>query len=126
MGSGPGDGYSVSHSGMSGQAKELDGCGDAVEKSRAAVSPGMCYAPDTLGGSDVSAAFDSFSGAWDAEATTLKSALHELAGKVRLANGTLQNTDHKVGRQTSSVPVPDVQHSGTPAGSRNPSALSSY
>lgn len=126
MGAGSGQGFSVSHSGMSGQAGELDGCADDVEKSRAAVDPGVCYAPDALGGCDVSAAFDSFSGAWDAEATTLGSALHELAGKVRLASAGLHGTDHKVGRKNSSVYVPDARHSATSTASRPASALSSY
>jgi uncharacterized protein YukE len=126
MGAGSGSGYSVSRTKMFGQAGELDGCGDNVEKSRAAVDPGMCYAPDTLGGSDVSAAFDSFSGAWDAEATTLKSALYELAAKVRLASAKLHSTDHKVGQQNSSVYVPDTQHSVKSAANHPPSALSSY
>ncbi|MFD8372854.1 hypothetical protein ACFV2Z_19110 [Streptomyces sp. NPDC059688] len=130
------DGYTV-RSGMSGQAKELDGAGDDAGHIRAAVSPAMCYTEDALGGSESAAAFNAFAAAWETDAATLESALHELAGKVRLAKGAYTGGDHTVGTRAEAVrvgadglttmPAPAGNDVTTmPAHAGRPSALSRY
>lgn len=121
-----GEGYGVSHSGMSGQAKELNGCGDDAGKIGKAVNPTMCYSSDALGGSDSGPAFNRFAAAWEAEARTLEEALHELAGKVRLAKGSYHGSDRLVQGRAKSVSVPNEQPSTNPAPGQRPSALSTY
>jgi uncharacterized protein YukE len=119
------DGYTV-RSGMSGQAKELDGAGDDAGHIREAISPDLCYTQDALGGSESAAAFNAFASAWEADATTLESALHELAGKVRLAKGAYGGSDHAVGTRAASVSVGGNGVSTMPAYADRPSALSTY
>ncbi|MFF1448556.1 hypothetical protein ACFVYF_10435 [Streptomyces sp. NPDC058274] len=119
------DGYQVK-AGMSGPAKELDGAGDQAGKIRTAVTPAMCYSADALGGSDASAAFNSFATAWQAEARTLESALHELGDKVRLAKGAYSGSDSLVETQTNSVTVGESRLTTTSTNAGRPSALSGY
>jgi uncharacterized protein YukE len=121
-----GEGYHVSHSGMSGQAKELDGCGDDAGTICKSVSPTMCYSSDALGGSDSGPAFNKFAAAWEAEARTLEKALHELADKVRLAKNSYRGTDRRVQAHARGVSVPDGQPSTASAPAQRPSALSTY
>ncbi len=123
---GSGVGYQVLHSGMSGQAKELDGCGDDAGKIRKAVNPTMCYAPDALGGSDSGPAFDKFAAAWEAEASTLEEALHELANKVSLAKSSYHGSDRQVQTQARGVSVTNGQSATTSAPAQRSSALSTY
>ncbi|MGJ5755130.1 hypothetical protein [Streptomyces puniciscabiei] len=108
------DGYAVK-SGISGQAKELNGAGDDAGKIRGAIQPGMCYMDDALGGPDAAAAFNAYAAAWEAEAKTLESALHELAGKVRLAKGAYDGSDSLVDTSVRSVRVGDGSLSTMPA-----------
>ncbi|MFE3636595.1 hypothetical protein [Streptomyces sp. NPDC059168] len=141
------DGYTV-RSGMSGQAKELDGAGDDAGLVRKAVTPAMCYSRDALGGPEAGEAFDAFAAAWEADAATLASALHELADKVRLSKGAYTGSDHLVGTRAAGVrlgadgvtmmpapaadgvttmPAPATDDIGTmPVHAARPSALSDY
>ncbi|MFC5656235.1 type VII secretion target [Streptomyces nogalater] len=97
------DGYTV-RSGMTGQATELDGAGDDAGHIAEAVRPAGSQSADTLGGDDSAAAFDAFATAWESDATTLESALRELAGKVRLAKGAYKGADHTVATRAAAVP----------------------
>lgn len=140
------DGYQVK-SGMSDQAKELDGAGDDMGKIGKAVEPGMCYTEDALGGPDSAAAFNAYASAWEAEAKTLEAALHELGNKVRAAKGAYRGSDGLVDTSVRSVQVPagdsfvttmpqhadrpsapadDGTPSTMPAYADRPSALSNY
>ncbi|MEV5725302.1 hypothetical protein ACFV83_00835 [Streptomyces pharetrae] len=120
------DGYQLKKSGMSGQANELDGAGDDTGKIRTAIAPGVCYASDALGGTDAAAAVNRFIAAWGAEARTLEAALHELAGKVRLAKGAYGGSDGLVRTAASNVTVADGELTTMPAFAERPSALTSY
>ncbi|MFD7303114.1 type VII secretion target [Streptomyces pharetrae] len=102
----PTDGYQVK-SGLTGQAKELDGAGGDAGKITKVVSPTVCHPQDTLGGADSGPAFDAFAAAWEAEAETLEAALHELAAKVRAAKGAYSGSDGLVATQASGVRVAD-------------------
>lgn len=96
------DGYTVK-SGVSGQAGELDGAGDDAGHIHEAISPTLCYTQDALGGPESSAAFNAFAAAWLDDASTLESALHELADKVRLAKGAYAGGDHTVATRAAAV-----------------------
>ncbi|MEV5312547.1 MULTISPECIES: hypothetical protein [unclassified Streptomyces] len=132
------DGYQVKNSGMTGQAKELDGSGTDMGKVREAIAPGVCYTSDALGGTDAAAAVNGFITAWEAEARTLESALHELADKVRLAKGAYGGSDGLVRMDAAGVKVADGELTSMPAFTGNeqlttmptyaerPSALTSY
>ncbi|GHH02927.1 hypothetical protein [Streptomyces rubradiris] len=109
------DGYTV-RSGMAGQATELDGAGDDAGHIAEAVRPTGNQSAGTLGGGDSAAAFDAFAAAWEAEATTLESALRELAGKVRLAKGAYGGADHTVATRAAAVPGGGLTTMPTPAG----------
>ncbi|MFF7976793.1 hypothetical protein [Streptomyces sp. NPDC007905] len=119
------DGYQVK-SGMSGQAKELDGAGDDTGKMGKAIAPGLCYTDDALGGPDAAAAFNGFAAAWEKETGTLESALHELADKVRLSKGAYDGSDGLVDTSVRSVPAGDGYVTTMPAYATRPSALSRY
>jgi uncharacterized protein YukE len=131
------DGYTV-RSGMTGQAKELDGAGDDAGHIAEAVEPGRCYTEDALGGAESAEAFNAFATAWQTEATTLRSALRELAGKVRLAKGAYAGGDHAVATRAHAVPAGGgaLTTMPTPAGdgalttmpvyAERPSALTGY
>ncbi|WBO65643.1 hypothetical protein [Streptomyces camelliae] len=88
---------------MSGQANELDGAGDDAGHIHQAIQPTMCYTEDALGGPEAGAAFNAFAAAWVDDAATLESALHELAGKVRLAKGAYAGGDHAVATRAAAV-----------------------
>jgi uncharacterized protein YukE len=125
---GTSDGYHVKSGGMSDQAKELDGAGDDMGKIRKAIDPALCYTQDALGGPDAAAAFNAFAAAWEDEARTLESALHELADKVRLSKGAYGGSDGLVDTSVRSVSVGDSHLTATtmPTYSGRPSALSGY
>ncbi|MFF7748654.1 hypothetical protein ACFZCP_05230 [Streptomyces sp. NPDC007971] len=118
------DGYTVK-SGMSGQANELDGAGDDMGKIRTAITPGLCYMDDALGGPDSAAAFNAFASAWEEEAKTLEAALHQLADKVRLAKGAYRGSDGLVDTSVRNVTVPagDSHLTTMPSYAGRPSAL---
>ncbi|MFE1882519.1 WXG100 family type VII secretion target [Streptomyces diastatochromogenes] len=120
------DGYTV-RSGMSGQAKELDDAGDDAGHIRTAISPALCYTQDALGGSEASEAFNAFAAAWQSDAATLESALHELADKVRLSKGAYAGSDHSVGTRAEAVSVGGNSGISTmPAYADRPSVLSKF
>ncbi|MBL1107442.1 hypothetical protein JK361_23020 [Streptomyces sp. 5-8] len=129
------DGYKV-RSGMSGQATELDGAGDDAGHIAEAIGTTECHTPDALGGADSAAAFDAFAAAWETDVTTLQSALHELAGKVRLAKGAYGGGDHTVAARAAAVPGDGLTTMPVPAGgsglttmpayAERPSALTQY
>ncbi|MEU7304690.1 hypothetical protein [Streptomyces sp. NPDC007206] len=120
------DGYTVK-SGMSGQAKDLDAAGDDAGEIAKAIEPGMCYMDDALGGPEAAAAFNAYAAAWEAEVKALESALHELAGKVRLSKGAYHGSDSLVGTNADSVAVGDGHLVSTmPARAGRPSALAGY
>ncbi|MEU0008961.1 hypothetical protein ABZ079_33040 [Streptomyces sp. NPDC006314] len=119
------DGYTVK-SGVSGQAKELDGAGKDAGKIRKAIQPALCYMDDALGGPDAAAAFNAYAAAWETEARTLESALHELADKVRLAKGAYAGSDGLVDTSVRSVPAGDGYLTTMPAYATRPSALAGY
>ncbi|MGV4985540.1 hypothetical protein [Streptomyces sp. NRAIS3] len=123
------DGYTV-RSGMSGQAKELDGAGDDAGHIHTAIVTDQCYGQDTLGGAESAQAFNAFAAAWLEDAATLESALHELADKVRLAKGAYRGSDHTVATRTAAVSV-DGAGIGSgittmPVHADRPSALTRY
>jgi uncharacterized protein YukE len=117
---------------MSGPADDLDDAGDDAGQIRTAAMSPQCYTQDTLGGAAVSEAFDAFAAAWDADVSTLQSALHELAGKIRLSKKAYAGSDHHVAARTSAVTVggnglngaDDASVTLSPTG--RPSALSGY
>ncbi|MBG0854515.1 hypothetical protein I2W78_22390 [Streptomyces spinoverrucosus] len=120
------DGYQIKKSGMSGQAKELDGAGDDMGKVRVAVAPTTCYVSDVLGGTDAATAVNAFIAAWAAEARTLESALHELADKVHLAKGAYTGSDGLVATGVDGIAVSESRVSTMPVYAERPSVLSSY
>jgi uncharacterized protein YukE len=119
------DGYTV-RSGMSGPAKELDGAGDDAGHIRAAVQPPLCYTQDALGGAEVSEAFNAFAAAWDADASTLGAALHELGDKIRLSKRAYSGSDHGVAAQAHAVSVGVNGATALPVSADRLSALSGY
>ncbi|MFG2603960.1 hypothetical protein ACGFT2_10485 [Streptomyces sp. NPDC048514] len=107
---------------MSGQAKELDGAGDDAGHIRTAVGPAPSHTQDDLGGPEAAAAFDAFAAAWEADAGTLESALHELGDKIRLAKGAYAGGDHAVAARAEAVPTGAAGPATTPFGA-GPAAL---
>lgn len=93
MSGGASGGYEVQKSGMAGEAGKLDRAGDDVGGIAKAVDTGMCYPADVLGGSDSGPAHEEFASAWQAEAKTLKAALHELSDKVRVSKRSYEGAD---------------------------------
>ncbi|MCC5478707.1 hypothetical protein [Streptomyces barringtoniae] len=119
------DGYTV-RSGMSGQAKELDGAGDDAGHIHEAIVTDQCYGQDALGGAESAEAFDAFAAAWLEDASTLQSALHELAGKVRLAKSAYRGSDHTVATRTAAVSVGGDGNTTLPVPGGRPSALTTF
>lgn len=98
------DGYQIK-AGMAGQARQLDDAGADMDGVSSAVKSRMSYSYDDAGGDDAASALNAFVKAWEAEAKTLASALHELGGKVQLAKKTYHGTDGLVGTRVDSVSV---------------------
>ncbi|MEU2678212.1 hypothetical protein ABZ638_15135 [Streptomyces sp. NPDC007107] len=121
------DGYQAK-AGMTGQAQQLDDAGTDMDGVSSAVKSRMTYAYKDAGGDDAASAINAFVKAWEAEAKTLASALHELGSKVQLAKNTYHGSDGLVKKETDSVSVggasgfPDTSARGV----RTASALSSY
>lgn len=91
-----GSGYGIQSAGAEGQAKSLETAAKSVEAIRASVADPVCYAPDVFGGDDAGPAYTTFSSAWQAESGTIRSALDELAGKVRVSTANYGNADKTV------------------------------
>ncbi|MFF2411698.1 hypothetical protein [Streptomyces sp. NPDC058092] len=98
------DGYQIK-AGMTGQARQLDDAGTDMDGVSSAVKSRTTYSYDDAGGNDAASALNAFVKAWEAEAKTLASALHELGGKVQLAKKTYHGTDGLVKKRVDSVPV---------------------
>ncbi|MEU3859431.1 hypothetical protein AB0F03_18980 [Streptomyces sp. NPDC028722] len=120
------DGYQVK-AGMTGQAQQLDDAGTEMDGVSSAVRPRTSYSYGDAGGEDAASALNAFVNAWEAEARTLASALHELGGKVQLAKKTYHGTDGLVKKHVDSVPAGGTSGlTGTSAQGGRVSALSGY
>ncbi|MGW2444572.1 hypothetical protein [Streptomyces sp. NPDC001675] len=120
------DGYQVK-AGMTGQARQLDDAGTDMDAVSAAVRSRTTYSYGEAGGGDAASALNAFVKAWEAEARTLASALHELGGKVELAQRTYHGTDGLVRKHADSVPAGGASGlTGTSARGGRRSALSGY
>nr|WP_202514878.1 MULTISPECIES: hypothetical protein [unclassified Streptomyces] len=112
---------------MSGPARQLDDAGGDMDGVSSAVRSRTSYSYDDAGGEDAASALNAFVKAWEAEAKTLASALHELGGKVQLAEKTYHATDGRVKAHADSVPAGGTSsRTGTPAQDGRTSALSGY
>ncbi|MET9504910.1 hypothetical protein ABZY42_24860 [Streptomyces sp. NPDC006622] len=98
------DGYQVK-AGMTGQAQQLDDAGTDMDGVGSAVKSRTSYSYAEVGGDDAASALNAFVKAWEAEAKTLASALHELGGKVQLAQKTYHGTDGLVETGVGGVSV---------------------
>ncbi|MBT2370116.1 hypothetical protein J7E88_33815 [Streptomyces sp. ISL-10] len=98
------DGYQAK-AGMTGPAQQLDNAGRDMDGVSSAVKSRTEYSYGDVGGDDAASALNAFVKAWEAEAKTLASALHELGGKVQLAKKTYRGTDGLVETQVDSVPT---------------------
>ncbi|MEU8781678.1 type VII secretion target [Streptomyces sp. NPDC048637] len=96
-------GYHVQQGGMDAEADKLDSAGDDTGDIKSAIADAVRFDDDMLGGSDSGPAYRSFSTAWQDEAKTLESALHELAGKVRASRSNYDQADHEVITQVNSA-----------------------
>lgn len=120
------DGYQIK-AGMTGQAQQLDDAGTDMDGVGSAVRSRSSYSYDDAGGNDVASALNAFVKAWEAEAKTLASALHELGGKVQLAKKIYHGTDGLVKTEVAGVSVGGTSGLiGTSTQSGRTSALSSY
>ncbi|MFE9835776.1 hypothetical protein ACFYP4_11615 [Streptomyces sp. NPDC005551] len=120
------DGYQV-RAGMTGQAQQLDDAGTDMDGVTSAVKSRTTYSYGDVGGEDAAAALNAFVKAWEAEAKTLASALHELGGKVQLAKKTYHGTDGLVKTHADSVTVGGASGlTDTSTQGGRISALSSY
>ncbi|MFJ4683946.1 type VII secretion target [Streptomyces sp. NPDC088789] len=121
-----GEGYQVTSSAMTGQAKELQGASGDAGRIRTAVRSTECHTSDVLGGSASGPAFNAFAAAWSAEARTLEDALKELAANVQAADGSYGGSDRLVRTRASGVRTADGQLTTLPVAAERPSALSTY
>ncbi|MEU6104933.1 hypothetical protein [Streptomyces flaveolus] len=120
------DGYQVK-AGMTGQARQLDDAGTDMDGVSSAVKSRTTYSYGDAGGHDAASALNAFVKAWEAEARTLASALHELGGKVQLAKKTYHSTDGLVETRADSVTVGGASSlTGTSTRAGRTSVLSSY
>ncbi|AZS75103.1 hypothetical protein DDE74_33055 [Streptomyces lydicus] len=115
-------GYHVQQGGMDAEADKLDSAGDDTGDIKSAIADAVRFDDDILGGTDSGPAYRSFSTAWQDEAKTLESALHELAGKVRASRANYDQADHEVITQVNSAgSAGDSQVSTRPAAATGPS-----
>lgn len=120
------DGYQVK-AGMTGQAQQLDDAGTDMDGISSAVRSRTSYSYGDVGGADAASALNAFVEAWEAEAKTLASALHELGGKVQLAKKTYHRTDGLVKTRADSVHAGGTSSlTDTSTHGGRPSALSGY
>ncbi|KOX02489.1 hypothetical protein ADL04_12565 [Streptomyces sp. NRRL B-3648] len=108
---------------MTGQARQLDAAGTDMDAVGSAVRSRTAYAYGEAGGDDAASALNAFVTAWESEARTLASALHELSGKVQLAKKTYHGTDCVVKTRSDGVRVGGGR-TGTPVQGARTSALS--
>ncbi|MFJ8821274.1 hypothetical protein ACIREE_05770 [Streptomyces sp. NPDC102467] len=119
------DGYQVT-AGMTGQAGQLDDAGTDMDGVSSAVKSRTSFSYDNVGGDDAASALNAFVKAWEAEAKTLASALHELGGKVQLAKKTYHGTDGLVKTHVDRVPDDAGSLTDTSTRGGRDSALASY
>ncbi|MBL1103033.1 hypothetical protein JK361_00130 [Streptomyces sp. 5-8] len=120
------DGYQVK-AGMTGPAQQLDDAGTDMDGVSSAVKSRASYSYGDVGGDDAASALNAFVKAWEAEAKTLASALHELGAKVQLAKKTYHGTDRLVKNHADSVPAGGTSSlTDTSTQGGRTSALSSY
>lgn len=120
------DGYQVK-AGMTGLAQQLDKAGTDMDGVSSAVKCRTRYSYSDVGGDDAASALNAFVKAWEAEAKTLASALHELGGKVQLSKASYRGTDGLVKTHVDSVPNGGTgSRTDTSAQGGRTSALSSY
>ncbi|ALO97690.1 hypothetical protein SHL15_6658 [Streptomyces hygroscopicus subsp. limoneus] len=120
------DGYQV-RAGMTGQAQQLDDAGTDMDGVGSAVKSRTSYSYGEVGGEDAASALNAFVTAWEAEAKTLASALHELGGKVQSAKKTYHGTDSLVKTHADGVPAGGTSGlAGTSTRGGRTSVLSSY
>ena len=120
------DGYQVK-AGMTGPAQQLDEAGTDMDGISSAVKSRTSYSYDDAGGEDAASALNAFVKAWEAEAKTLASALHELGGKVQLAKKTYHGADGLEKTHADRVPAGGTSSlTSTSAQGGRTSALSSY
>ncbi|MFB4420016.1 hypothetical protein C5F59_002865 [Streptomyces sp. QL37] len=120
------DGYQVK-AGMTGQALQLDDAGTDMDRVSSAVRSRSGYSYDDAGGDDAASALNAFVEAWEAEAKTLASALHELGSKVQLAKRSYRGTDGLVKTEADSVSVGGTSGiTSAPVRGGRSSVLSSY
>ncbi|MFG3350518.1 hypothetical protein [Streptomyces sp. NPDC048001] len=120
------DGYQAK-AGMTGPARQLDHAGGDMDDVSSAVRSRTTYAYGDAGGDDAASALNDFVKAWEAEAKTLASALHQLGSKVQSARNTYRGTDGLVGTYADGVPggAAGTPAEAPPRGGRT-SILSSY
>jgi uncharacterized protein YukE len=112
---------------MTGQARQLDDAGTDMDGVGSAVKSRTTYSYGDAGGHDAASALNAFVKAWESEARTLASALHELGGKVQLAKKTYHSTDGLVQTRADSVIVGGTSGlTDTSARAGRTSVLSSY
>jgi uncharacterized protein YukE len=120
------DGYQVK-AGMTGPAQQLDNAGRDMDGVSSAVKSRTTYSYGDVGGDDAASALNAFVKAWEAEAKTLASALHELGGKVQLAKKTYRGTDGLVETHVDSVTISGTSsRTDTSTRAGRTSVLSSY
>ncbi|MZD06199.1 hypothetical protein GTW43_14020 [Streptomyces sp. SID5785] len=120
------DGYQVK-AGMTGQARQLDDAGTDMDGVASVVKYRTTYGYDDAGGEDAASAINAFVKAWEAEAKTLASALHELGAKVQLSKQTYHGTDRGVRDDADGVAVGTLSGlTGASAQGGRSSALSAY
>ncbi|MBN0042938.1 hypothetical protein JS756_02155 [Streptomyces actuosus] len=120
------DGYQVK-AGMTGQAQQLDDAGTDMDGVSSAVKHRTSYSYGEVGGHDAASALNAFVTAWESEAKTLASALHELGDEVQLAKKTYHGTDGLVKTHAGSVRTGGTSAlTDTSTHGGRTSALSSY
>ncbi|MFI2609454.1 hypothetical protein [Kitasatospora sp. NPDC018619] len=91
-----GSGYAIQAGGAEAQANALDKASEDEATIGTAISDPVCYTADVFGGEDADPAYRNFSTSWQAESATIKSALSELAGKVRSSSAGYRSADGSV------------------------------
>ncbi|MFF5620523.1 hypothetical protein [[Kitasatospora] papulosa] len=119
------DGYQIK-AGLTGQAQQLGDAGTDMDGVGSAVKSRTSYWYADAGGEDAASALNAFVKAWEAEAKTLASALHELGGKVQSAKNSYGGRDGLVRTSVAGVSAGSVSGPPAPTRSGHSSVLSSY
>ncbi|MET8717162.1 hypothetical protein ABZV52_28785 [Streptomyces sp. NPDC004735] len=119
------DGYQIK-AGLTGQAQQLGDAGTDMDGVGSAVKSRTSYWYADAGGEDAASALNAFVKAWEAEAKTLASALHELGGRVQSAKNSYGGSDGLVRTSVAGVSVGSVSGPPVPTRSGHSSVLSSY